>query len=147
MAERRNHLRFPTLSVIKTVEIHSGDGKTDVPAIMCDVSVGGLAMITFMPLPKNSDIVLDLNMPDINLSKVAAKIVRVEEKNGTFLIALEFSDLQPSVKKKINAMALDWKKCEERLSVGEKIECLNCSYYNLCNKEVKTKHVAHQCSA
>ena len=147
MAERRNHLRFPTLSVIKTVEIHTGDGKTDVPAIMCDVSVGGMAMITFLPLPKNSDIVLDLNMPDISLSKVAAKIVRVEEKNGTFLIALEFNTLDPAVKKKINTLALDWQKCEERLSVGEKIECRSCSYYNLCNKEVKKKHAAHQCSA
>ncbi|MCD6311020.1 MAG: PilZ domain-containing protein [Elusimicrobia bacterium] len=147
MAERRIHLRFPTLSVIKTVEIHSADGKTNVPAIMCDVSAGGLAMITFMPLPKDSDIVLDLNMPDINLNKVAAKIVRVEEKNGTFLVALEFNALSSVVKKKINNMALDWKKCEERLSVGEKTECLNCSYYNLCNKEVKKKHVAHQCSA
>ncbi|MBA3064909.1 PilZ domain-containing protein [bacterium] len=147
MAERRIHLRFPTLSVIKTVEIHSTDGKTDIPAIMCDVSVGGLAMITFMPLPKNSDIVLDLNMPDINLHKVTAKIVRVEEKNGTFLIALEFSNLNPAVKKKINAMAIDWKKCEERMSVGEKIECPHCSYYNLCSKEVKKKHAAHQCSA
>lgn len=147
MAERRNHLRFPTLSVIKTVEIHTGAGKTDVPAIMCDVSVGGMAIITFLPLPKNSDIVLDLNMPDINLRKVTAKIVRVEEKNGTFLVALEFSALDPAVKKKINALALDWKKCEEQLSVGEKTECLNCSYYNLCNKEVKKKNAAHQSSA
>ncbi|PKM99570.1 MAG: hypothetical protein CVU78_05635 [Elusimicrobia bacterium HGW-Elusimicrobia-2] len=147
MAERRIHLRFPTLSVIKTVEISSSDGKTDIPAIMCDVSVGGMAMITFLPLPKNSDIVLDLKMPDINLRKVTARIVRVEEKNGTFLIALKFRSLDNTVKKKINAMALDWQKCEERQAVGEKTECRNCAYYNLCNKEAKKKHAANQCSA
>ncbi|MEA2081905.1 MAG: PilZ domain-containing protein [Elusimicrobiota bacterium] len=147
MAERRDHLRFPTLSVIKTVELHTADGKTDIPAIMCDVSAGGLAMITFLPLPKNSDIVLDLNMPDISLSKVAARVVRVEEKNGTFMIALEFRALDEALKKTINNMALDWKKCEERLSIGEKVDCKNCSYFNLCNKEVKQPNAAHQCSA
>ena len=147
MAERRIHLRFPTLSVIKTVEISSPDGKTDIPAIMCDVSAGGMAMITFLPLPANSEIELDLNMPDINLKKVTARIVRVEEKNGTFLIALEFVSLDKSVRQKINAMALDWQRCKERQAVGEKTECPDCSYYNLCNKEAKKKHAAHQCSA
>ncbi|MFH1957557.1 MAG: PilZ domain-containing protein [bacterium] len=145
--ERRIHQRFPTLSVIKTVEISRGDGRTNVPAIMCDISVGGLAMITFLPLPKLSKIVLDLNLPGINLRKVVAQIIRVEEKNGTYLIGLKFVKIPVKLKKKINDMALDWKTCEEGCAVGQKPSCSRCSYYNLCTKKDKKIYAKHQGSA
>ena len=137
MKEKRRHQRFPTLSVVKSVEITQGAGKTNVPAIMCDISAGGMAMITCLPLPAASDIVLDLNMPEIDLKKVHARIVRTKEKNGTYLIALEFKRLSPVLKNKINTMAIDWKVCEQRLTAGKKINCSKCSYYALCTKKVK----------
>jgi len=145
--ERRTHQRFPTLSVIKTVEISRGEGRTNVPAIMCDISVGGLAMITFLPFPKLSTIILDLNLPGINLRKVPAQIIRVEEKNGTYLIGLKFVKIPVKLKKQINGMALDWKNCEERLAVKQKPNCSRCLYYNLCTKKDKKIYAKHQGSA
>jgi len=147
MTERRIHTRIPTLSVIKTIEISQGDGKTSIPAIMCDISAGGLAMITFLPLPSSSEIVLDIGIPEINLKNVCARIVRTKEKNGTYLVALEFKNLPLKLKDKINKMANDWKKCEELLTSGEKIDCSKCSYYALCAKKVKKIHGSHQGSA
>jgi len=145
--EKRTHQRFPTLSVIKTVEISTGEGRSSVPAIMCDISAGGLAMITFLPFPKLSKIVLDLTLPGISLKKVPAQIVRIEEKNGTYLIGLKFTKVPAKLKETINSMAKDWKACEERLAVKKKANCIKCSYYTLCTKENKKNYAQHQGSA
>ncbi len=149
MTERRAHPRFPTLSVIKTVEIKRGEGREDIPAIMCDLSAGGLAMITFLPMPLEGEIVLNISVPGINLKDVRAKIVRIEEKSGTYLVALKFLKISDKIKKTISRMASDWKKCEENLASGKKVDCSHCSYYDICSKEAKakTRNVSHLSSA
>ena len=149
MVERRAHPRFPTLSVIKTVEIKRGEGREDIPAIMCDLSAGGLAMITFLPMPLDGEIILDISIPGINLKDVRAKIVRIEEKKGTYLVALKFLKISNGIKKAINRMAADWKRCEENLAAGKKVDCSLCSYYDICTKEAKakTRNVSHLGSA
>jgi len=143
MVDRRRHQRMPTLSVIKEVELTKNGSGEKIPAIMSDISAGGLAIITFLPLPQNAEIILNLALPGINLKNVKAKIVRIVEKNGTYLAGLQFLNLSRKLKVKINKMALDWKKCEDNLSLGLKIDCSKCSYYKICSKEAKSVNVSH----
>jgi len=143
MMDRRKHQRMPTLSIIKEVELARNGSGEKIPAIMCDISAGGLAIITFLPLPEGAEIILNLALPDINLKNVKARIVRTAEKNGTYLAGLQFLNLSRKLKAKINKMALDWKKCEDNLALGLKVDCSKCSYYKICTKKAKSVNVSH----
>ena len=147
MKEKRTHERFPALSIIKTVEINRGAGKESIPAIMYNISEGGMAIITFLPLPSEREIILNLNFSGIDLHEVHAKIIRTEEKKGTYLIALKFLKIPAKTKKIIKKMASDWKACEDESGSHNKIDCSNCSYYQICTKSIKKRYARHQSSA
>jgi len=151
MRERRKHKRFPTLSLIKSVEISSPNLnlKSSMPAIMFNISAGGLAFITFYPFPVNSIIVFNLELGDISLKNVKGRVVRIEEKKSTFLIGVEFLNLSKRIRKKIEEMAEDYIDCEARILRREEIICFpeSCSYYPLCckkeKKEIKINSFVH----
>ncbi len=141
--EKRKYRRFPTISMIKEIMISSMQlrvkSKT-VPAIMFNLSAGGIAIITFVPIPKDTLISLKFNLGGLKLDDVQGKVVRAEGKGNTYLAAIAFTKIKESTKKKIKEMADDFDRCETKILLGEKNVCFrSCRYYNLCTKNIKKK--------
>lgn len=139
--ERRKHSRFPIISDLVEpimLKVSSCEIKEGVPGIMMDLSAGGVVVITFIPLPEKSLLELSINIPGLKIKKVVGKIVRVEEKTGTYTVGIGFTKLSKAVKDKINQMAKDFHHCKMRHLNGEKNICFKkCSYYALCSQTIK----------
>src|SRR3989339_1632691 len=138
MHDRRLHTRFPTLSVIKSIDI-SCPGlnlQTSIPAIMFDLSAGGIALITFCPFPIHSQVTLNLELGTFKLKNVEGEVVRTKEKKQTYLVAIQFTNLAKEQKAFIAAMAENYAACETRILHREEKVCFpkTCSYYQLCSK-------------
>lgn len=138
--ERRKYRRIPTISVVKEALIESQDLnlKTEIPAILFNLSAGGLALITFLSIPQDSFIHMNFNLDGLKLKDVEGKVVRVEGKKKTYLVVVAFTKIRDEVKNRINMMADAFDLCETRISLGEENVCSQaCSYYQLCSKPVK----------
>ena len=100
--ERRVHFRFPTITIVKEVVIavtHPIKGKKKtMPAIMYNLSAGGIAIVTFDKVPLNSIITLNLDLGCVVLKGVKGKVVRIDGKNVTYLIAIDFYGINKKLK-------------------------------------------------
>jgi len=138
--ERRKHRRIPAVTVAKEALVESQEMKLrrEIPAIIYNLSAGGMALITFLSLPLNAFINLNFDLDGLKLKDVEGKIVRVEGKEKTYLIVISFTKIRPEVKKHINMMADAFDLCETRRMMGEENICsTECSYYKLCAKPIK----------
>ena len=140
--EKRKHKRFPTISLIKeiVIEAPSIDIEDSVPAIMFNLSAGGIAIITFVDVPEKSMINIKFNLPGLKLDNIEGEIVRVEKKRSTYLIAISFRNIKKSLQDKIRRIANDFDICKTRILRGEKKICFKeCGYYKMCTKSIKIK--------
>ena len=138
--ERRRYRRIPAISVVKEAMIESPElkMKREIPAIVFNLSAGGMALITFLSLPLNALISLNFNMDGLKLKDVEGKVVRVEGKKKTYLIVIAFTRIRDEVKSRINMMADAFDLCETRVLMGEEDVCsTECTYYELCSKPIK----------
>jgi len=138
--ERRKHRRIPAISVVKEALIESPELniKTEIPAIVSNLSAGGMALITFMSIPLNALVSLNFNLDGLRLKDVEGKVVRVAGKKKTYLIVIAFTKIKDEVKNRINMMADAFDLCETRIMTGEKDVCsTECTYYELCSKPIK----------
>jgi len=140
--ERRKHRRIPAVTVAKQALVESPEAKLkkEVPAIIYNVSAGGMALITFLSLPVNAFINLNFNLDGLKLKDVEGRIVRVEGKEKTYLVVIAFTKIRAEVKKRINMMADAFDLCETRRMMGEENICsAECTYYQLCAKPIKVE--------
>lgn len=138
--ERRKHRRIPAVTVAKEALVESQEMKLkrEIPAIIYNLSAGGMALITFLSLPLNAFINLNFDLDGLKLKDVEGKIVRVEGKEKTYLIVISFTKIRAEVKKRINMMADAFDLCETRRMMGEENICsAECSYHTLCAKPIK----------
>ena len=138
--ERRKHRRIPAVTVAKEALVESQEMKLkrEIPAIIYNLSAGGMALITFLSLPLNAFINLNFDLDGLKLKDVEGKIVRVEGKEKTYLIVISFTKIRAEVKKRINMMADAFDLCETRRMMGEENICsAECSYHRLCAKPIK----------
>jgi len=138
--ERRKHRRIPTMSVVKEALIESQDLKLkrEIPAILFNLSAGGLALITFLSIPRDILIQLNFDVDGLKLKDVEGRVVRVEGKKKTYLVVVAFTKIRDEVRNRINMMADAFDLCETRTAMGEENVCSpECHYYQLCTKPVK----------
>jgi len=138
--ERRKYKRVPTISIVKEALIESPalKLKREIPAILSNLSAGGMALITFLSLPLDAIISLSFNIDGLKLKDAEGRVVRVEGKKNTYLIVIAFTKIRAEVKNRINMMADAFDLCETRILMGEKDVCsMRCAYYELCSKPVK----------
>ena len=138
---RRKHRRMPVISsFLKPVLIRSDQLglKESAPGIIVDLSAGGLAMITFVPIYPGTKLSLNLNLPGLIIKDIVAHVLRVKQKYKTYMAAIRFDRLNNKARSKINRMADDYDLCETKLMLGEKKICSRrCSYFPLCSKSIK----------
>src|SRR3954466_5730180 len=93
--ERRRHPRLPLhLSVAKMVDFKFDGLDQAAPAVLVDLSAGGLAMICFAMPPMAKDLTFRLSLPGLVTAKLKGKIMRARPKGETYQVAIEFTELQ-----------------------------------------------------
>ena len=143
-ADRRKSKRVPiTADVAKpmVLQISSPEGERTVPAIVINLSVGGMCILSFLPVETKELVKLNVEMNGIKMENVKARIAWIREKSGTYLLGLEFCDISRGLHKRLNAIAEDYFECEERILKGQAYEAChpNCSFWSLCTKTIRIK--------
>jgi len=143
--ERRQHVRLPMLhGILEPVEIEfyaqDASGKAvPQPAILADLSAGGMRLITFMAPPKSKELNIVLQLAGMkNGIPVTGRIAWIKEKGGVFMNGIAFTSISPDDKKIINDMAEDYADCDTRFQLKLPEVCAeNCRAFGLCNKPQK----------
>lgn len=142
MNERRKHPRLPILhGILEPIEIEfytqRKEGSNSQPAILSDLSAGGMRLITFLEPPHTSDISILLKIDKKPIS-VKGKIAWIKQKGEVYMIGIEFIEISKENQKRIDDMANDYIDCDVRISLKLPDICIKeCRAHILCNKPQK----------
>ncbi len=144
LKERRQHVRLPILhGILEPVELEfyakTADGKgAPQPAILADLSAGGMRLITFMEPPHTKELNILLKLSGVKAIPVTGRISWVKDKGGVFMNGIAFTAISPDDKKRINEMAEDYSDCDTRYALKLPEVCVEtCRASGLCNKPQK----------
>ena len=153
--ERRKHARFPIVgNLIEPITLRYAPPKTTghqkkavtsealtQPAILTNLSGGGMQLITFLAPPHAKRLDMVLNLPGFDHMPVTGRVVRVHEKGETFVVGIQFLKIQKKHQNRINVMAVDNLDCETRLELSLPEACVRtCRFHQLCHKSQKAPH-------
>ncbi|OGR66183.1 MAG: hypothetical protein A2X31_05500 [Elusimicrobia bacterium GWB2_63_22] len=144
LKERREHVRLPILhGILEPVEIEfytqDAHGKAvPQPAILADLSAGGMRLITFMAPPHTKELNIILKLNGVKEMPVTGKISWVKDKGGVYMNGISFSHISHDDKKRISDMAEDYTDCDTRSELKLPEVCVEtCRAHGLCNKPQK----------
>lgn len=144
--ERRKHVRLPILhGILEPVEIQffskTSNGKIKPqPAILSDLSAGGMRLITFLEPPHSREINIVLNLQGLDEIPVKGKISWVKQKGEVYMTGIAFLSISKSNQNKINKMAEDYSDCDTRIALKLPDSCIEtCRAHGLCNKPQKNE--------
>ncbi|MHB0996983.1 MAG: PilZ domain-containing protein [Elusimicrobiales bacterium] len=144
LKERREHVRLPILhGILEPVEIEfftqDTQGKpVPQPAILADLSAGGMRLITFMPPPHTKELNILLKLNGVKQMPVTGKISWVKDKGGVFMNGISFIHISHDDRKRINELAEDYTDCDTRYGLKLPEVCVEtCRAHGLCNKPQK----------
>ncbi len=141
--ERRHHVRLPIMhGILEPVIVEFAavkDGKAiPQPAILSDLSAGGMRLITFMEPPHSNELNIVLKLSGFGDMPVRGTISWVKEKGGVFMNGITFLSISAENKKKINEMAEEYADCDTRMALKLPVVCVEtCKAHYLCNKPQK----------
>jgi hypothetical protein len=148
--ERREHHRFPiaegltepiTIQFSPTEKVSSDHGSGRLPAVLTNLSAGGMSLLLFVEPPHTKEILLSLELPGIKCCQVTARILRVQSKGDVYTVGIVFVKISKKDRHEINKLALDFNDCETRISLGLPEACVpDCCYNVLCSKPQKAPH-------
>lgn len=142
-AERRRHRRFSVVEgMIEPISLElSGMGRHDQPAIMTDLSAGGMSLLMFCAPPQTKSFEMVLAIPGLEKTPIEASVVRVHQKGETYSIGLSFTKIAKKIQDLIGSMADDNADCETRVALRLPEACVpDCKFHTLCAKPVKAPH-------
>ena len=144
LKERREHVRLPILhGILEPVDVNFYD-KADTaksrpqPAILVDLSAGGMRLITFLEPPHSKELNMILKLAGVKEMPIIGRISWVKEKGGVFMNGITFSEISTEDKKRISEMAEDYVDCDTRIALRLPEVCVEtCRSHGLCNKPQK----------
>jgi hypothetical protein len=142
-AERRQHRRFSVVEgMIEPISLElAGKGVHDQPAIMTDLSAGGMSILMFVAPPHTKSFEMVLEIPGLEKTPIEASVVRVLQKGETYNVGLSFTKIAKKVQDRIAHMADDNADCETRVALRLPEACVpDCKFHTLCAKPVKAPH-------
>ncbi|OGR90932.1 MAG: hypothetical protein A2992_04040 [Elusimicrobia bacterium RIFCSPLOWO2_01_FULL_59_12] len=139
--ERRRHPRLPLhLSVAKLVDFKFDGMDQPAPAVLVDLSAGGLSMICFTPPQVTQDLTFRMSLPGLVSAKLKGKIIRARRKGETYQVGIVFTEFQDKWAHLIGKLAKAHIACENRLQQGDRHFCFReCAFWPLCQKEEKAR--------
>ena len=143
--DRRKHPRFPILSdlvePINLVYTPKREGQLDAgepnsqPAILTNLSAGGLSLTIFAPPPHTKHLKLDLNLHGLPNFTIEGEILWANSKGGIYTLGIGFINIKKKDRNQLNCMAQDHLDCETRISLNLPEVCVaSCKFHGLCNK-------------
>ncbi|MBU2575298.1 MAG: PilZ domain-containing protein [Elusimicrobia bacterium] len=142
--ERREHVRLPMLhGILEPVELEfytkdSTGRSRPQPAILSDLSAGGMRLITFLAPPHSKELNIILKLSGVKELPLTGRISWVKEKGGVFMNGITFAGISHEAKKCINEMAEDYADCDTRMALKLPEVCVKtCKAHGLCNKPQK----------
>lgn len=153
--DRRKHPRLPVVEgLVEPITLRYTDAEKkpaapaqaklrahNQPAILTNLSAGGMSLIMFAEPPHARVMHLDLTLPGLPHVPIEAKVVRVHTKGETFNIGLQFTRIQKKHRNRINGWAEDHLDCETRISLSLPEACVpDCRFHALCQKPHKAPH-------
>src|SRR5579864_6408267 len=95
LQERRRHPRLPLhLSVAKLVDFKCEGLDQPAPAILVDLSAGGLSMICFALPSLSKNVTFRLELPGLVNAQMHGRVVRAHRKGDTYHVAIAFTEFQ-----------------------------------------------------
>jgi len=137
--ERRKHPRLPLhLSVAKLVDFKCDGLDQPAPAILVDLSAGGLSMIAFALPRLTKNVTFKLELPGLVNAQLHGRIVRAHKKGETYQVAVAFTEFKEEWGRLVTKLVKAYDDCEDRLSQGDRRFCFKlCAFFALCQKEEK----------
>jgi len=143
--ERRKDVRLPIMhGILEPVELEfmaqDASGKiVPQPAILADLSAGGMRLITFMPPPRTKELHIMLQVGGMTKPvPVTGRIAWVKEKGGVYMSGIAFTSISADSRKQIASMADDFANCDTRIEFKLPEVCIaDCKAAALCNKPQK----------
>ncbi len=135
--ERRKHPRLPVhLSVAKLVDFKCEGIDQPSPAVLVDLSAGGLAMICFTLPQLAQKVTFRLKLPGIVNAQMQGRVLRAHRKGETYRVAVAFTEFQDEWSHMISKLAKSYEECKDRWDQGDRNYCpKECSYHKAFPKE------------
>lgn len=142
-AERRQHRRFSIVEgMIEpiTLELDGVDESArKQPAILTDLSAGGMSLLMFMAPPQAKSFQMTLSIPGLDGVPIQASVVRITKKGDTYSVGLAFVKVSRDAQKRIEKMAEDSADCQTRTALGLPDACgSDCPFHSLFAPKGKT---------
>jgi hypothetical protein len=141
--ERRKHPRLPIMhGILEPVELEfETESKTKKfqPAILSDLSAGGMRLLTFFMPPCREKINMVINLGNYKIP-IKGKIAWLKQKENVYMIGISFYKISKENQNRINRMANDYLDCDIRISLKLPDVCSEkCKAHILCNKPQKVE--------
>lgn len=148
-AERRQHRRFQVVDgMIEpiTLEMEGVEAANKkVPAIMTDLSAGGMSLLMFIEPPHAKTFQMTLSIPGLEDVAIQASVARVHQKGETFSVGLSFVKIPKDAQKRIEKMAEDSADCETRTALRLPDACgPDCPFHSLFTPKAKAARQARR---
>lgn len=153
--ERREYARIPAIYNVGepvVLQVMQGKNYISIPGYIINLSSGGMGIITLGDQASQLDVgmtfVLDLKLPNLVSHNVEGKINRIQKgrkarlhhSNDEWFLALKFTKIKSVLALHITRMAEEWSVCETKIDLNLPDICYRaCSYWELCEKNVKLK--------
>ena len=135
--ERRRHPRLPVhLSVAKLIDFKCEGDETAIPAVLVDLSAGGLAMVAFALPRLTQKVTFRLDIPGLVSAQLHGHVVRAHKKGETYQVAVAFDEFKEQWAHLIVKLIKSAKDCEDRWNQGDRAHCpKECSYHAVFPRE------------
>jgi hypothetical protein len=115
-----------------------GSGPMTVPAVMTDLSAGGMSFVLFCEPPHAKVLEMDLNLPGLEHIPIEGRILWVKTKGSTHVVGIAFVKIRRKDQERIGRMAADYTDCETRIALRLPEVCVReCTFHSLCQKAQK----------
>lgn len=139
--ERRKHPRLPLhLSVAKLVDFQCDGLPQPAPAILVDLSAGGLSMVAFALPSITKNVTFRLDLPGLVNAQLHGKVVRAHKKGETYQVGVAFNEYKEEWARLVGKLVKGYEECDERLAQGDRRFCFKkCAFFSLCDKDEKAR--------
>ncbi len=108
------------------------------PAILTDLSAGGMSLILFMAPPKTRALDMVLSIPGLDHVSIQGQVVRISQKGETYNIGISFIKISRKHQVRIDQLAHDNLDCDIRVALKLPEACVpTCKFNALCAKPQK----------
>ncbi len=148
-AERRQHRRFHVVDgMIEpiTLELEGVESASKkIPAIMTDLSAGGMSLLMFVEPPHAKSFQMTLSIPGLEGVPIQASVARVHQKGETYSVGLAFVKIPRDAQKRIEKMAEDSADCETRTALRLPDACgPDCPFHSMFTPAAKAARQARR---